>query len=85
MKLVIERRALRDLGKAPRRIATVIRARLKEIAADPFATQRNVTALKGAPATFRLRTGDWRTIYEVDREADIVRVLTIKPRGEAYR
>ena len=85
MKLVIERHALRDLRKAPRRVETTIRVRLNEIAANPFGAQRNVTALKGATDTFRLRTGDWRTIYEVDREADIVRVLMIKPRGEAYR
>ncbi len=85
MKLVIERRALKDLGKAPRRIATIIRTRLNEIAANPFAAQRNVTVIKGATDTFRLRTGDWRTIYEVDRKMDIVRVLMIKPRGEVYR
>ena len=81
MKLVIERHALRDLRKAPRRVETTIRVRLDEIAANPFAAQRNVTVLKGATDIFRLRTGGWRTLYEVDREADIVRVLAIKPRG----
>lgn len=64
---------------------TTIRVRLDEIAANPFAAQRNVTVLKGATDIFRLRTGGWRTLYEVDREADVVRVLAIKPRGEVYR
>lgn len=64
---------------------TSIRVRLSEIAANPFGAQRNVTVIKGSSDTFRLRTGGWRTLYEVDREADVVRVLAIKPRGEVYR
>ena len=71
--------------QGPRRIASIIRARPDEIAADACAAQRNVTAIKGATDTIRLRTGGWRTIYEVDREADVVRVLAIKPRGKVYR
>jgi mRNA interferase RelE/StbE len=41
----------------------------------------NVTRLVGSPA-FRLRVGDFRTIFE-ETETDIF-VTTIAPRGNAY-
>jgi mRNA-degrading endonuclease RelE of RelBE toxin-antitoxin system len=34
---------------------------------------------------FRLRHGDWRVLYWVDRAAQAVRVTAVKPRGEAYK
>lgn len=33
----------------------------------------------------RYRVGEWRVIYNVDRERGIVEVIAILPRGDAYR
>jgi mRNA interferase RelE/StbE len=33
---------------------------------------------------FRLRVGDWRVIFDYDRETDAVLVRRVLPRGRAY-
>lgn len=86
MRLVIERAAMRRLGDLSRPARVALLRRLKLIAADPFAKHPNVERFKGgAPDVFRLRQGQWRAIYEVDRGAEEVRVQVIDTRGSVYR
>jgi mRNA interferase RelE/StbE len=85
MKLVLTRAAQRRLGKmSPKARATLI-VRLKAIAEQPFATHRNVERLKGEQDAFRLRQGDWRALYRIDRQAGEMRVLAVESRGSVYR
>lgn len=45
----------------------------------------NIKPLKGDFAGFyRFRTGDYRVLYTIDDNAQIVSILTIKHRSEAY-
>jgi hypothetical protein len=44
-------------------------ARLEAIAEQPFAKHANVERIKGETEAFRLRQGDWRAKYRIDREA----------------
>lgn len=47
----------------------------------------DVKPLKGRGAAgdeWRLRVGGWRVIYVLDREARIISVLAVRPRGNAY-
>jgi mRNA-degrading endonuclease RelE of RelBE toxin-antitoxin system len=37
------------------------------------------------PPQFRLRVGGWRVRFTVDREANVLYVLGVQPRGRAYR
>jgi mRNA interferase RelE/StbE len=85
MELVIERDALKALGKLPPRIQAALTQRLRAIADDPFATHANVTALAGSKDAFRLRRGDWRVLYRVERAARTMRVVKIETRGGVYR
>jgi mRNA interferase RelE/StbE len=41
--------------------------------------------IKMKPGQWRLRVGDWRIILEIDLMAQVVYVLHIKHRREAYR
>jgi mRNA-degrading endonuclease RelE of RelBE toxin-antitoxin system len=59
--------------------------RLEAIAEQPFAKHANVERIKGEQDAFRLRQGDWRAKYRVDRVAGEMRVLVIEPRGRVYR
>lgn len=59
--------------------------RLKAIAADPFATHPNVKPLVGEKDVFRLRQGDWRAVYRIERIEEVVRVLVIEIRGKVYK
>jgi mRNA interferase RelE/StbE len=86
MRLMIERAAMRRLNDMPRAIRESMRRRLDEISAEPFARHANVTRYKeGGPNAFRLRQGQWRAIYEIDREAQVMRVLVVDSRGRVYR
>lgn len=86
MRLVIERAAMRRLGELPEPARAALLRRLKLIAANPFAKHANVERYKGAgPDRFRLRQGQWRAIYEIDREAQEMRVQVIETRGSVYR
>jgi mRNA interferase RelE/StbE len=86
MRLVIERAAMRRLGDLPKPARADLLGRLRLIAADPFAKHANVRRYKGGgPNSFRLRQGQWRAIYEIDREAQEMRVQAIDTRGSVYR
>ena len=52
--------------------------RLEAIAEQPF-------AIKGEPDAFRLRQGDWRALYRLDRKAGEMRVFAVESRGSVYR
>jgi len=72
------------LGMQPAKAAD-IRAAIARVAADPSAANNNLRPLKGVPHGFRLRVGDWRVSYTLDRGADSIDVFEIAPRGGAYR
>ena len=38
-----------------------------------------------SPPQYRLRVGAWRVRFTVDREAQVLQVLHVLPRGKAYR
>jgi len=55
---------------------------LDELSDNPFAG--DARPIKGRPATFRRRIGRYRLIFTLDYEANIIKVLKLSPRGEAY-
>ncbi len=64
----------------PRNTAWRIRDKINAYAADPASQANNVKAPKGRDGV-RLRVGDWRVIM---RDAEVLDILRIAPRGEAY-
>ena len=85
MKLVLTRAAQRRLAEmGPKRSAALVE-RLEAIAEQPFAAHRNVERIKGERDAFRLRQGDWRAVYRIDRKAGEMRVMVVEPRGSVYR
>lgn len=48
----------------------------------PSTQANNVKRMKGKPARFRLRVGDYRVLFAL--EADEIHVLDIGPRGSIY-
>lgn len=67
----------------PRNTANLIREKLGQVASDPFASIPNAKKLQGRPG-YRLRVGDWRVIYEINKDEVLILVLKIAPRGEVY-
>lgn len=68
----------------PRNTAVRIKARIAALAIDPYAPNNNVKKLVDRPG-YRLRVGDWRVIYETQRDELVILVLTVAPRGGAYQ
>jgi mRNA interferase RelE/StbE len=85
MDVVYARDPLKVLrGMQPAKSAD-IRAAIARIALDPFAPNNNIRPLRGVPNGYRVRVGDWRASYTVDRRADAIEVFEVAPRGGAYR
>jgi len=61
-----------------------IMAKIKEVAADPYAPNNNLTKLQGRDAAYRLRVGDWRVIYELSDSRLVMVILEVGPRGGIY-
>ena len=85
MPLDIEPAARKILNRMQPKQAARLVERLMTIAVNPFAPHANVERMQGAADAFRLRQGDWRAAYWVDRKAQIMRVTRIAPRGRVYR
>ena len=76
--------AVKALRRMPTNTAANIRARIMELASDPDAANNNVAKLRGR-AEMRLRVGDWRVLFAVDRKARAIGVKLIGPRGSVYQ
>ena len=85
MEVAYRREPVKTLrGMQPAK-ATDIRAAIARIAINPFALNNNIKPLKGVTNGYRVRVGDWRVSYTVDRAANMIEVFEVAPRGGAYR
>lgn len=81
--IVYSREAIRSLQRMPTNVASTIKLKIDQLAADPHSLANNVTPLKGQPGQYRLRVGDWRVIFTDDGR--ILGILRIAPRQSAYQ
>lgn len=81
-RTVFTESARAELRKLPRAVAMTILRKLAELENDPFGY--STTALVSAPDIRRLRVGDYRVFYTVDRGELVVRVVQVAPRSVAY-
>jgi mRNA interferase RelE/StbE len=84
MRLIFSPTATRAMMAMPKKDATALTRRLEAIAADPFSRQASVTRMQGEEH-FRVRHGNWRAMYHVDRTTQEVVVDTVGHRHEVYR
>ncbi len=83
-QIVFTKQAAKSLQRVPRNVSDLICEKLAQLAADPFAKSLNIIKLQNRPG-YRLRVGDWRVIYEMQKDQLVILVLKIAPRGEVYR
>ena len=73
----------KDLQSIPRAMVSRLLDRIDRLPANPTPPQS--TKLQGAERLYRLRVGDYRVVYEVDREAEQITVHYVRHRRDVYR
>ena len=79
---IIKRTAVKDFRRLPKNVENTILERIDGLKSNPFPHQ--VRKLVGAENLYRLRMGDYRIIYEVDTPKEIVNVIYVRHRKDAY-
>jgi mRNA interferase RelE/StbE len=81
-RVLILRRAQRELAQLPNEAYERIRDAIRALADDP----RPANGLKLTGRTgWRIRVGDYRVIYEIDDSQHVVTILHVGHRRDIYR
>ena len=83
--LEFETRANRDLSRLDAKVAQQMRAALTRMAENADAVRHQALTGPSYRGQFRLRMGDYRAIYELDRANRLITVLRVEHRSDAYR
>jgi mRNA interferase RelE/StbE len=75
--------AERALGKLPRKDLERVVAKVAALAAEP--RPQGVEKIQGREHRFRIRSGDYRVVYDIDDARRVVTVLAIGHRRDIYR
>nr|BAJ49464.1 conserved hypothetical protein [Candidatus Caldarchaeum subterraneum] len=81
-KVLIHKRALKELEEIPEPYRTQIRVAIKEMTQDPFSG--DVKPIKGLKGVLRKRVGRYRIGFTVDFEKGTVVVLKVGLREKFY-
>lgn len=81
-RVVLSSRAMKQGDRLSREIKSRIIRALKRLAKNPYPP--GVQKLEGS-SYYRLRVGDYRVIYEVQRQQLVVLVIRIGHRRDVYR
>jgi mRNA interferase RelE/StbE len=82
-RLSIPRRVGKQIGSLQPRDRNRVDAAILALEEDPW--PHGSTKLQGRQDEYRIRVGDYRIVYAVDDEAELVEVLRVAHRREVYR
>lgn len=81
--IVYEKRFFKDLDRIPDVDVERIVIAVKDLARD--AMPKGSKKLKAGTNVFRIRQGDYRVIYEIDRASKEVKILCARHRKDVYK
>lgn len=83
--VLVDKRAEKDLKRVPEHIIDKFSKIIDELEIDPINKRPGVDIknLRGYPNIFRVRIGEYRVLYFVDK--NIVRIIALVHRKKAYR
>jgi mRNA interferase RelE/StbE len=82
-RVEVARRALKAIAQLPRKDQLRVRAAIDLLADNP--RPPGCVALAGEPHAYRVRTGDYRIVYEVFDDRLLVQVVRAGHRRDIYR
>lgn len=78
-----DKSALKDLQKIPKQQVKRILQAIEIVAKNPFLKNNNIKRLAGVlSAYYRLRIGNFRVLYLLDQDSEIMFVKAVLPRNE---
>jgi len=83
-KLKIRKSALKSFRRMPKHDTIRVRGELAKLAEDPNREDIDVVRLRDREG-FRMRTGDWRVIFDRIDEVREIEVLRVGLRRDIYR
>ena len=83
-RVEIAREVEKLLDRMDRTTERRIRARLIQLVQDPF-DPRLSSPLTERPGVRKSRVGDWRIVFTVDRDSQVIYVATVGARGQVYK
>ncbi|MHB8574343.1 MAG: type II toxin-antitoxin system RelE family toxin [Dehalococcoidia bacterium] len=81
--VALTRRFARDFEALPQHVQQAIDRRIDQLEQDPF--QTDIRKLVGMTTTYRVRTGDYRIIVDLDLPTQTATLQRVFHRREAYR
>lgn len=82
MKLVLSHSAQKDLDKLPDNIALKVSNKIFALSKNPY-IMGNIK-LEGDRG-YRIRVGDYRVVYTVDKQEKLVTIVKVAHRKEVYK
>ena len=82
-KVILKPSVEKDFRILPKNILLRIFTAIENLAQEPFPPR--VAKLEGTEKTFRIRVGDYRIVYEIEKAEQIITVLYVRHRREVYR
>ncbi len=82
-KVVLKRSLEKDLRSLPKSTIVRVMKQIDGLTSEPF--PRQALKLEGGEDLYRIRVGNYRVIYGVDRAAKMVTVHYVRHRREVYR
>ncbi len=84
-KIVLTKRAEKSFIALPEDVQSKCGDILDELQYSFAPIRLDIIKLKGHTDAYRIRLGDWRIIYNVDKKNKLIIVYDILPRKTAYR
>ena len=82
-RLEVKEKAVKELARVRPDMGIRLLQSMESLASDPRPRQSH--KLGGSENCYRLRVGDYRVLYQVDDEAELVTIFKIGHRREVYR
>ncbi len=77
------RSARKELEDLPVELADRVLTRIEKLMDNP--RPRGATKLRGRKNLWRIRVGDYRVVYSIDDEAELIDITHIRHRRDVYR
>ena len=83
MQIYLTRRARKDLDRLPSKLGLKLQSEIAKLAINSFPP--NYKKLQGEDNIYRIRVGDYRIVYEIEKITQQIVVAKIKHRKDVYR